>query len=227
MEENIVMGSNREQMCQSILQHDAAVKYAATDLDPKKEDGSKDGTLSTVIGEDEELVWTEKGVASPLGIVGWGRVGQVPDKSFLQIQPLSIKEGIAEGYWEPRKKTGASLLQVEEVPPVDGQCGPPFPAMERNSQLNESKWSHWSPPVRKWKNDPVQKTDPKNCLGKSTYDGIVKETDTILWYGFEYTAEGVACFVESKARTSRRIKRFDRKAKKYDPMDPLWFWKEA
>ena len=97
MEDNIIRGSVRELMCQSVLPTSAATDFHNRDLEPE------DDGLAAYVGEDEQLVWTEEGKNSLLGKPGWAVPGELVNDGFLRTQPLTVQEGLRLKFWEIRR----------------------------------------------------------------------------------------------------------------------------
>ncbi|CAE7869337.1 hypothetical protein AK812_SmicGene22566 [Symbiodinium microadriaticum] len=110
-ERNIVVGSEREIMCRSVLPALMAKTFRELDLKPKGQN------LASYVGEDEEVVWTRKGADSLLGEPAWAEEGQVVDDSFLRWQPLSFQEGLELELWKIKKsetsQPSQSVLQMK------------------------------------------------------------------------------------------------------------------
>ena len=101
VEQNILRGSEREVMCESVLSSESKrQQYSKQDLQPM------DKGIASYLGEDEELVWTEEGVQSSLGGPAWAQEGKVVNNGFLRFQPLTVQEGLKWGYWKVKKKGG-------------------------------------------------------------------------------------------------------------------------
>ncbi|CAE7874068.1 unnamed protein product, partial [Symbiodinium necroappetens] len=107
-EKNILVGSQRELMCNSVLGAAARKQLSEAHVDLPL--AANEMGLPMTVGQDEKLFWTGEGAKSELGKLGWAKEhGQVYD-SFLSWQPLSVIEGILLGYWMPKKILGAQSL---------------------------------------------------------------------------------------------------------------------
>ena len=62
-------------------------------------------------GEDEELVWTQRGVNSLLGEPAWAVANKPVNDGFLRVQPLSVRQGLQLKYWKIQKKEDVRVVQ--------------------------------------------------------------------------------------------------------------------
>lgn len=182
-------------MCQSVLPKQAARKFANTDLEPK------DKGIAEYVGEDEELVWTRKGLDSSLGRAAWAQPGEVVDDGFLRYQPLTVQEGLKEDYWKVQKKPG-SLIQISDstnrsflqMKQTGGACNEAalnqqncpdvFKKIHRKACTDEEKWQFFplSLPACLSEENPKQVDTPQACLDEDKNNDDVK-----AWY-FKYDA---------------------------------------
>ncbi|CAE7352154.1 unnamed protein product [Symbiodinium sp. KB8] len=122
-EKNIIIGSERYFMCQSVLSNDT-VKEEVRRLElPPSDPG-----IASFVGENEELQWTELGAKS-LNPAAWAVPGKIVHDSFLRVQPLTFSQGLKMGFWRiaetriPKTKMpGASLLQGKSRRNGDSPC---------------------------------------------------------------------------------------------------------
>ena len=78
---NVLKGSQRERMCDSVLSHAASAKVSKGDMkEPKGVD-----TGAVVIGQDSWLIWTQLGVDSEFG-----------QKNRLRVPPPTAGEPVSE-----------------------------------------------------------------------------------------------------------------------------------
>ena len=105
-ERNVIFGSEREAICDSVLKLTELKVAEEMDARPKHH------SSASYVGEDEDLLWTAQGARSPLGFMAWAREGAALDSSFLRIQPLSLQEGLQLGFWKITKKSDKSILET-------------------------------------------------------------------------------------------------------------------
>eukprot|EP00438_Fugacium_kawagutii_P010170 Skav235862 [mRNA] locus=scaffold1693:323516:324286:- [translate_table: standard] len=173
VEKNILRGSEREAMCESVLQKKTAIAFTQQDLP------AKDMGIASYVGENEKLVWTAKGVSSILGPLGWAVEDDKVDDSFLRWQPLSVQEGLDNEYWKKvpeeqgQVKTKASFLQswagnsLCNLKTAD-TCTAAMQAWQKHSCLDGEGW-HFLATVDDcdpWEIDPkpLQVQTAKECL---------------------------------------------------------------
>ena len=65
-------------------------------------------------GEDEELVWTQRGVDSSLGGPAWARANKPVNDGLLRVQPLSVRQGLQLGYWKIQKKQDVQVVPSQK-----------------------------------------------------------------------------------------------------------------
>ena len=104
-EQHILIGSEREAMCQSTLPPKLRAQVQKRDLLPP------DMGLADFVGEDQRLEWTKAGAKSELGKVGWAEAGDPVNDLWLRVQPLTMQEGQELGYWKV-VPTPTSLFQA-------------------------------------------------------------------------------------------------------------------
>ncbi|CAE7832167.1 unnamed protein product [Symbiodinium microadriaticum] len=100
-EHNIMRGSERSRMCNSV---EPAATAELTEGDLVVD---KTPWLSPVVGQDEDIYWTEAGAKTDLGKIAFAETGSRVHDSFLSITTLSLQEGILLGLWSVEKKPGA------------------------------------------------------------------------------------------------------------------------
>ena len=104
-EQHILIGSEREAMCQSTLLPKLRAQVQKRDLLPP------DMGLADFLGEDERFEWTKTGAKSELGKVAWAEAGDPVNDLWLRVQPLTVQEGQELGYWKV-VPTPTSLFQA-------------------------------------------------------------------------------------------------------------------
>ena len=225
MEKNIIRGSAREHMCQSVLSSQAAKDYQKRDL------SANDEGLGSFVGEDEELVWTAKAKESHLGQVGWAVEGNVVNDGFLRVQPLSIEEGIDMGLWKIRNKTGNSFLQVEgsrrqrgteDSCKMEGLKREACPAFFAKATLDKcaakNKWQYL-------KKSPNCGTAPRQV---PTPDGCFKHNNDTAGY-FHYDEKGedpIQCYTYTKEECRGKVSPSDfaEDRDKITDVESIVFW---
>ena len=65
-------------------------------------------------GEDEELLWTQRGVDSSLGAPAWAVADKPVNDGFLRVQPLSVRQGLELGYWKIQKKQDVQVVPSQK-----------------------------------------------------------------------------------------------------------------
>ena len=228
-------------MCLSILPDEQAQqKYVEEDLkDP-------DPGFASSLGEDEHLVWTEKGVRSSLGVMGWGIDGSPVNDGFLRVQPLSVQDGLNLGYWkienrtektEAGSSTSPSLMQTEKL--EDGQCAlekvslkecpPALKKLHKEACAAEHGWKFVRRNYPCLDEGATAVATPGDCLA------TVGQGDDPLeaWY-FRYDSlkpqgQQVVChtYTDKKCSDSPRKPPLPKKLaeqKRRLSLDKIWFW---
>ena len=225
LEKNIIRGSAREHMCQSVLSSQAAERYKNRDL------SANDEGLGSFVGEDEELVWTAKAKESHLGQVGFAVEGKVVNDGFLRVQPLSIEEGIDMGLWKIRKKLDNSLLQVagsrrqsgtEDSCKMEGLKREACPAFFAKATLDKcaakNKWQYLKKPP-KCGTAPRQVPTPDQCFKHN------KDTAGYFLYR-ESEQDPIQCYKYTEQECRGKVSPFEfaKDKDKITDVEQIVFW---
>lgn len=109
----VLKNSSREEMCNSVLsKHDADLA--------SKDDLSQEGkdVAAAYLGQDLQLLWTQKGVDSELGKnYSWlqpkPEAGKEVTEQLLLLQPNIRKKALNESWFEERKLEIASFCRCK------------------------------------------------------------------------------------------------------------------
>ena len=236
-EKAILRGSERELMCESILPEESKSEYTERDLEPV------DNGIASYVGEDEELVWTKRGVESSLGEPAWAKEGKVVNDGFLRFQPLTVQEGLKWGFWKVQNKATRlsnlgfkpkSLLETSAHRVCDlsslKTCDPKLKDAKQRACQEEGKWTHVSDietSCKQKQNPPVYVKDPNLC-SNATFKGA----GAIYWHYFEYNKnqqtdeDPVLCYVKSE-NYQCEADRTPKAKKRIRGFDKVWFWQKA
>eukprot|EP00438_Fugacium_kawagutii_P010172 Skav235864 [mRNA] locus=scaffold1693:331360:332196:- [translate_table: standard] len=162
VEKNILRGSEREAMCESVLPKKTAIAFTQQDLN------ATDMGIASYVGENEKLVWTAKGVASILGELGWAVEGKEIDNSFLRWQPLSVQEGLHNKYWKVLKKEPDKQDQVKKK---NKKKKPSFlQSWQGNDLCNHKTTASCTPAMQAWQQHACQDAKGWRFLAKEEMD---------------------------------------------------------
>eukprot|EP00438_Fugacium_kawagutii_P010168 Skav235860 [mRNA] locus=scaffold1693:313625:314410:- [translate_table: standard] len=159
VEQNILRGSEREAMCESVLPKKTAIAFTQQDLP------AKDMGIASFVGENEKLVWTAKGVASILGPVAWAVEGEEVDDSFLRWQPLSVKEGLEKEYWKkmPEEQDQVKKKMKKKKPSF-------LQSWQGNDLCNHKTTASCTPAMQAWQHHACHDAKGWHFLAKEEMD---------------------------------------------------------
>lgn len=144
---NVLKGSSRQRMCDSVLSPADAAKVSKNDVtEPPDVD-----TDAVIVGQDSFLFWTDAGVKSDLAkdyasMDGPPQVGEPVDMLILMHQKHLRKKGLDQGWFEEKIPGDESLLQMGEgscePPPDMVSCTETFKKWYRSTCTQETGWNY-------------------------------------------------------------------------------------
>eukprot|EP00438_Fugacium_kawagutii_P010167 Skav235859 [mRNA] locus=scaffold1693:304532:305326:- [translate_table: standard] len=159
VEQNILQGSEREAMCESVLPKKTAIAFTRQDLP------AKDMGIASYVGENERLGWTAKGVASILGPLAWAVEDQQVDDTFLRWQPLSVEEGLEKEYWKkvPEEQDQVKKKKTKKKPSF-------LQSWQGNNLCNQKTTASCTPAMQAWRQHACQDAKGSHFLAPGNID---------------------------------------------------------
>ena len=233
----VLKNSSRERMCNSVLsKHDADLA--------SKDDLSQEGkdVAAAYVGQDLQLLWTQKGVDSELGRnYSWlqpkPEAGEEVTEQLLQLQPNIRKKALQEGWFEERELERASFMQIWQTggscdPEEMKRCTDDMKQWRTSVCAKQEGWRHTRmgksfecKEMQATKNRKMARS-PQECFDADYGVG----TEAIRYYVFHYNKgnreQPISCYAETEER-SCTLKEKRALFTEATEFDRIWFWIDA